>query len=161
MVLICLFHAICIYMNKNRSYTNIKSHKSVPGKGNAKLKCHEQKIVYSIWHLRNEQVGFCYMLQAGNYPNWEFIWHNWPFGCDLEKHDFSSKIHFILISMKEWVSFFLGSWRMNRSAGQTNRVSREAVLGRFVCSALRFIPHEPRKKTLIPYIYNATNKDPF
>ena len=49
-------------------------------------------------------------------------------------------------SLKEWVSFFLGSWGMNRSAGQTNRVNREAVLGRFVCSALRFIPHEPRKK---------------
>ena len=42
--------------------------------------------------------------------------------------------------------FFLGSWGMNRSAGQTNRVNREAVLGWFVCSALRFIPHEPRKK---------------
>ena len=38
---------------------------------------------------------------------------------------------------------------------------REAVLGRFVCSTIRFIPHEPRKKTLIPYIYNASNKDPF
>ena len=49
-------------------------------------------------------------------------------------------------SFKEWVSFFLGSWGMNRSAGQTNRVNREAVLGQFVCSALRFIPHEPRKK---------------
>ena len=49
-------------------------------------------------------------------------------------------------TFKEWVSFFLGSWWMNRSAGQTNRVNREAVLGRFVCSALRFIPHEPRKK---------------
>ena len=57
--------------------------------------------------------------------------------------------------------FFLGSWGMNRSAGQTNRVNREAVLERFVCSALRFIPNEPRKKTLIPYIYNAFNKDPF
>ena len=77
---------------------------------------------------------------------------------------------------KEWVSFFLGSWEMNRSAEQTNLV-------RFVCSALRFISHEPRKKdrssrdlfvphcdsfpmnrekkTLIPYIYNASNKDPF
>ena len=42
--------------------------------------------------------------------------------------------------------FFLGSWEMNRSAGQTNRVNREAVLVRFVCSSLRFIPHEPRKK---------------
>ena len=47
---------------------------------------------------------------------------------------------------KEWVSFFLGSWDMNRSAEQTNRVNREAVLVRFVCSALRFISHEPRKK---------------
>ena len=42
--------------------------------------------------------------------------------------------------------FFLGSWEMNRSAEQTNRVNREAVLVRFVCSALRFISHEPRKK---------------
>ena len=42
--------------------------------------------------------------------------------------------------------FFGGSWGMNRSAGQTNRVNREAVLVWFVCSALRFIPHEPRKK---------------
>ena len=33
--------------------------------------------------------------------------------------------------------FFLGSWEMNRSAEQTNRVNRE------------------------PYIYNASNKDPF
>ena len=48
------------------------------------------------------------------------------------------------IFFKEWVSFFLGSWGMNRSAGQTNRVNREAVLVRFVCSALRFIPHESR-----------------
>ena len=48
-------------------------------------------------------------------------------------------------SVKEWVSFFLGLWGMNQSAGQTNRVNRKAVLRRFVCSALRFIPHEPRK----------------
>ena len=48
--------------------------------------------------------------------------------------------------LKEWVSFFLGSWDMNRSAEQTNRVNREAVLVRFVCSALRVISHEPRKK---------------
>ena len=38
---------------------------------------------------------------------------------------------------------------------------RNPDLIRFVCSALRFIPHEPSKKTLIPYIYNASNKDPF
>ena len=46
----------------------------------------------------------------------------------------------------EWVSSFLGSWEMNRSAEQTNRVNREADFVRFVCSALRFISHEPRKK---------------
>ena len=50
---------------------------------------------------------------------------------------------------------------MNRSAGQTNRVYREAVLVRLVCPELRFISHEQRKKTLIPYIYTASNKDPF
>ena len=36
---------------------------------------------------------------------------------------------------------------MNRSAEQTNRVNREAFLVRFVCSTLRFISHEPRKKS--------------
>ena len=45
--------------------------------------------------------------------------------------------------------FFLGSWEMNRSAEQTNRVNREAVLVRFVCSALRFISHEPIKKIAV------------
>ena len=40
----------------------------------------------------------------------------------------------------------LGSWGMNPTAGQANPVNREAVLGRFVCFVLRFIPHEPREK---------------
>ena len=35
---------------------------------------------------------------------------------------------------------------MNRSVGQTNHMNHEAILGRFICSALQFIPHEPRKK---------------
>ena len=47
---------------------------------------------------------------------------------------------------KEWVSFFLGSWGMNRSAEQTNRPRTASRFTRFVCSVLRFIPHEPRKK---------------
>ena len=51
---------------------------------------------------------------------------------------------------KEWVSFFLGSWGMNRSAEQKNRPRTASGFTRFVCPALRFIPHEPRKKTLIP-----------
>ena len=42
--------------------------------------------------------------------------------------------------------FFLGSWEMNRSAEQTNRTRTASQFARFVCSALRFISHEPRKK---------------
>ena len=47
---------------------------------------------------------------------------------------------------KEWVSFFLGSWGMNRSAEQTNQPRTASRFTRFVCPVLRFIPHEPRKK---------------
>ena len=49
---------------------------------------------------------------------------------------------------KGWVSFCLGSWGMTRSAGQTNRVNSETVLGRFVYSTFQLISHAPRKKTL-------------
>ena len=70
----------------------------------------------------------------------------------LQKHKLHTDIRVHMrCCIKEWV-FFLGSWGMNRSAGQTNRVNREAVLVWFVCSALRFIPMNPEKKTLIPYI---------
>ena len=41
-------------------------------------------------------------------------------------------------------------WGMNRSAEQTNHSRTASRFTRFVCPALRFIPHEPRKKTLIP-----------
>ena len=44
------------------------------------------------------------------------------------------------------MSFFLGSWGMNRSAEQTNRPRTASRFTRFVCPVLRFIPHEPRKK---------------
>ena len=47
---------------------------------------------------------------------------------------------------RELRSFFLGSWEMNRSAEQTNRTRTASRFTRFVCSALRFISHEPRKK---------------
>ena len=42
-------------------------------------------------------------------------------------------------------------WKI-RSSSWENLTHSEAVLGRFVCFALRFIPHGPRKKTLIPYL---------
>ena len=44
------------------------------------------------------------------------------------------------------MSFFLGSWGMNRSAEQTNWPRTASRFTRFVCPVLRFIPHEPRKK---------------
>ena len=50
----------------------------------------------------------------------------------------------------------LGFWVW--SSGQANRMKREAIPGRFVCSAPRFIPHEHRKKTFSLYIYKASNK---
>ena len=65
--------------------------------------------------------------------------------CDIFMEKFTNRWS-VWLFIKEWVSFFLGSWDMNRSAEQTNRVNREVVLVRFVCSALRFISHEPRKK---------------
>ena len=40
----------------------------------------------------------------------------------------------------------IGSWEMNRSAEQTNRTRTASRFTRFVCSALQFISHEPRKK---------------
>ena len=47
---------------------------------------------------------------------------------------------------KKWVSFCLCSWEMNRSAEQTNQPRTASRFTRFVCPALRFIPHEHRKK---------------
>ena len=44
------------------------------------------------------------------------------------------------------MSFFLGSWEMNRSAEQTNPTRTASRFTRLVCSALQFISHEPRKK---------------
>ena len=52
---------------------------------------------------------------------------------------------------------------MNRSAEQTNRTRTASRRG----SRDLFVPHcdsfpmNREKKTLIPYIYNASNKDPF
>ena len=68
------------------------------------------------------------------------------FSLSVLGKEFCVPILYFQSVLKEWVSFFLGSWGMNRSAEQTNRVNHKTVHGRFVCSALRFIPHEPRKK---------------
>ena len=55
-------------------------------------------------------------------------------------------------------SLFMG---MNQSAGQTNRVNREAVSDDLFVPCSDSFPMNPEKKTLIPYIDNVSNKDPF
>ena len=66
-----------------------------------------------------------------------------PHGTVLRKH--FSLLQGVWGLITERVLFFLGSWGTNRSAGQPNRVNREAVLGQFVCSALWFIPYYIKK----------------
>ena len=51
-----------------------------------------------------------------------------------------------IVNISNECLFFLGSWGMNRSAEQTNHPRTASRFTRFVCPALRFIPHEPRKK---------------
>ena len=88
---------------------------------------------------------------------WEFWIHNFSLRI-LER-----VLRWKHCKYKEWVSFFLGSWGMNRSAEQTNRPRTASRFTRFVCPVLRFIPHEPRKKdthslnTLI-IIWNTSRK---
>ena len=56
--------------------------------------------------------------------------------------------------------FFLCSWGMNRSAGQTNRLNREAVLGRFFVPRFDSFPMNPEKKdihSLIEFILKYIN----
>ena len=62
---------------------------------------------------------------------------------------------------KEWVSFFLCSWGMNRSVEQTNRSRTASRFTRFVCPALQFIPHEPRKKDTHSLIEFCVDKNTF
>ena len=53
---------------------------------------------------------------------------------------------------------------MNRSAGQTNRVNREAVLGRFVVLNLRYdsFPMNPEKRHSLHSLYlQCVQKDSF
>ena len=51
-----------------------------------------------------------------------------------------------IVNIRNECLIFLDSWGMNRSAEQTNRTRTASRFTRFVCPALRFIRHEPRKK---------------
>ena len=65
------------------------------------------------------------------------------------------------ILLKEWVSFFWvhGEWIVARDkqiAWTAKRFSVDLFVPRYDS-----FPMNPEKKTLIPYIYNASNKEPF
>ena len=86
----------------------------------------------------------CAVINTSNDVKSPLLWEFWIY-------NFSLRILERVLGLKhckykEWVSFFLCSWGMNRSAEQTNRPRTASRFTRFVCPALRFIPHEPRKK---------------
>ena len=71
---------------------------------------------------------------------WEFWIYNFPWRISERVLDGN------IVNIRNECLFFLGSWGMNRIAEQTNRPRTASRFTRFVCPALRFIPHEPRKK---------------
>ena len=86
----------------------------------------------------------CAMINTSNEVKSLLLWVFWIYNFSLRILE--RVVGWKHCKYKEWVSFFLGSWGMNRSAEQTNRPRTASRFTRFVCPALRFIPHEPRKK---------------
>ena len=54
--------------------------------------------------------------------------------------------------------FFLGSWGINRSAGKQIAWTAKRFLVDLFVPRYDSFPMNPEKKTLIPYIYNASKK---
>ena len=86
----------------------------------------------------------CAVINTSNEVKSLLLWEFWIYNFSLRILE--RVVGWKHCKYKEWVSFFLGSWGMNRSAEQTNRPRTASRFTRFVCPALRFIPHEPRKK---------------
>ena len=84
------------------------------------------------------------MINTSNEVKSPLLWEFWIYNFSLSSLE--KVLGWKHCKYKEWLSFFLGSWGMNRSAEQTNRPRTASRFTRFVCPALRFIPHEPRKK---------------
>ena len=93
-----------------------------------------------------QKVGpnHCAVIKTSNEVKSPLLWEFWIYNFSLRILE--RVLGWKHCKYKEWVSFFLGSWGMNRSAEQTNRPRTASRFTRFVCPALRFIPHEPRKK---------------
>ena len=84
------------------------------------------------------------MINTTNEVKCPLLWIFWIYNFSrriLEKVFVGS-----IVNIRNECLFFLDSWGMNRSAEQTNRSRTALRFTRFVCPALRFIPHEPRKK---------------
>ena len=86
----------------------------------------------------------CAVINTSNEVKSPLLWEFWIYNFSLRILE--RVLGWKHCKYKEWVSFFLCSWGMNRSAEQTNRPRTASRFTRFVCPALRFIPHEPRKK---------------
>ena len=100
----------------------------------------------------------CAVINTSNEVKSPLLWEFWIYNFLWEFYK-ESLVGSIVNIRNECL--FLGSWGMNRNAEQTNRPRTTSRFTLFVCPALQFIPHEPRKKTLIPYIYNASNQGLF
>ena len=86
----------------------------------------------------------CAVIYTSNEVKSPLLWEFWIYNFSLRILE--RVLGWKHCKYKEWVSFFLGSWGMNRSAEQTNRSRTASRFTRFVCPALRIIPHELRKK---------------
>ena len=84
------------------------------------------------------------VINTSNEVKCPLLWEFWIY--NFSRRIFRKGLCWKHCKYKEWLSFFLGSWGMNRSAEQTNHPRTASRFTRFVCPALRFIPHEPRKK---------------
>ena len=104
----------------------------------------------------------CAVINTSNEVKSPLLWEFWIYNISLRILE--RVLGWKHCKYKEWVSFFLGSWGMNRSAEQTNRPRTASRFTWFLCPALRpgFIPHEPRKKDThsLSVLMNVNNVKP-
>ena len=86
----------------------------------------------------------CAVIKTSNEVKSPLLWEFWIYNFSLRILE--RVLGWKHCKYKEWVSFFWVHGEWYRSAEQTNRPRTASRFMRFVCPALRFIPHEPRKK---------------
>ena len=130
-------------MPVNHSNTNIYNGNIFPSLNPAKI---FQFISRWTESTKSSAVGPNHraVINTSNEVKSPLLWEFWIYNFSLRIIE--RVLRWKHCKYKEWVSFFLGSWGMNRSAEQTNRPRTASRFTRFVCPVLRFIPNEPRKK---------------